>query len=165
MEEFALTKIVNHHGTEREKLMPILQEIVEKQHYLSDDDMVKVANALQLSAAEVYGTASFYSFLPTQKRGIYVIRICKSIIARMKGSQEVLQAISDQLNLKPGETTADELFSLEEVNDIGWSDHEPAMLINDKVYTDLTPEKATRIISKYLEQASQSKLSFNPTQN
>lgn len=165
MEQFSVNEIISRHGKERESLMPILQEIVSCQQFLTDQDMVHVANCLQISVAEVYGTASFYSFLPTQKRGKYVIRLCKSIIAKMKGSDEVLNAISEQLGIKPGETTNDGMFSLELVNDIGWSDQEPAMMVNDKVYTRINPEKVSRIISEYLESSQNTITGFNYINN
>ena len=165
MEQFSVNEIISRHGKQRENLMPILQEIVSCQQFLTDQDMVHVANCLQISAAEVYGTASFYSFLPVQKRGKYVIRLCKSIIAKMKGSDEVLNAISEQLGIKPGETTNDGIFSLELVNDIGWSDQEPAMMINDKVYTCLNPEKVSKIISEYLESSHNTITGYNYINN
>jgi NADH:ubiquinone oxidoreductase subunit E len=72
-------ELSDKHGRERESLMPILQDIVQKHNYLTDEAMVEVAKELDISAAEVYGTASFYTFLDTKARGKYVIRICKTI--------------------------------------------------------------------------------------
>lgn len=144
-----IDKQIEKYGQKREALMPILQSIVEEKNYVSDAEMVAVAKALDLSAADVYGTASFYTFLDTEKRGKYVIRVCKSIIAVMKGKGEIIKALEDQLNIKVGQTTDDGQFSLLETNDIGQSDHEPSMLINDEVYTDLTPSKAIEIIEEY----------------
>ncbi|MCK9449070.1 MAG: NAD(P)H-dependent oxidoreductase subunit E [Bacteroidales bacterium] len=154
MEKTVLEEIIYRQGAQRDRLLPILQDVVEQQNFLTEGDMLHIANLLQMSAAEVYGTASFYSFLPLNRKGKYMIRLCKSIIAKMKGSDQVLAAITDQLGIKPGETTADGVFSLELVNDIGWSDREPAMLINDKVFTDLDPVKVTHILTNYLKQAS-----------
>ncbi len=61
--------LAEKHGRKRESLMPILQDIVRKYNYLTDDAMVEVATELDISAAEVYGTASFYTFLDTMPRG------------------------------------------------------------------------------------------------
>ncbi|MFA7401980.1 MAG: NAD(P)H-dependent oxidoreductase subunit E, partial [Bacteroidales bacterium] len=91
----------------------------------------------------------FYSFLDTEPRGKYVIRVCKSIIAEMKGKKEIIKTLENLLKIKVGQTTPDNLFSLLETNDIGWSDQEPSMLINEKPYTNLTPEKAISIINEY----------------
>lgn len=136
-------------GKSRKTLLPILQGIVREKKYLEKCDMVQVAKALDISSAEVYGTASFYSFLDTTKRGKYVIRVCKSIIAEMKGKKHIIKTLEKMLHIKVGETTTDNKFTLLETNDIGWSDHEPSMLINGKPYTDLTPAKVREIIIEY----------------
>ena len=150
-----LTESVNEkvekHGTTREALLPILQDIVTEKSYLSDQDMVEVARQLDISAADVFGTATFYSFLDTKPRGKYVIRICKTISCSMKGKHEVLDTIEDILKIRLGETTADKQFSLLETNCIGWCHKAPAMLINDDPYTELNSEKVTEILREYIK--------------
>jgi NADH:ubiquinone oxidoreductase subunit E len=139
------------HGRQRESLMPILQDIVIKHSYLTDEAMVEVAKELDISAAEVYGTASFYTFLDTQARGRYVIRVCKTITCSMKGKSDIIQTIEEMLRIKVGETTADKQFSLLETNCIGWCHKAPAILINEMPYTELTPEKVSEIIKDYMQ--------------
>lgn len=138
------------HGRTRQSLIPILQGIVERYNYLTDEAMVEVARELDISAAEVYGTASFYTFLDTTVRGKYVIRVCKTITCSMKGKGEIIQTLEDMLKIRVGETTADKLFSLVETNCIGWCHKAPAILINDIPYTELTPEKVVDIIKGYM---------------
>jgi NADH-quinone oxidoreductase subunit E len=141
--------LADKYGSKRESLMPIMQAVVEKQNYLSEEAMNEIANQLDISAAQVFGTASFYSFLDTETRGKYVIRVCKSIIAEMKGKKEIIKTLENSLKIKVGQTTPDKMFSLLETNDIGWSDQEPSMLINDTPYTNLTIEKVNSIINEY----------------
>jgi len=151
-EQEYVKELAKKHGTERDSLLPILQDIVEKDRYLSDSMMVVVARELDISAADVYGTATFYSFLDTKPRGKYVIRICKTISCSMKGKQEVLNTIEEILKIKLGETTADQKFSLLETNCIGWCHKAPAMLINDKPYTELTSKKVTEVLREYIKE-------------
>jgi NADH:ubiquinone oxidoreductase subunit E len=113
--------------------------------------MVDVARELDISAADVYGTATFYTFLDTEVRGKYIIRICKTISCAMKGKNEILSTIEDILKVHLGETTPDRKFSLLEANCIGWCHKAPAMLINDTPYTELTPEKVTEILREYIK--------------
>ena len=141
--------LADKHGRERESLLPILQGVVESENYLSQDAMNQIAHQLDISTAQVYGTATFYSFLDTESKGKYVIRVCKSIIAEMKGKKDIVKALENILKIKVGQTTPDNMFSLLETNDIGWSDQEPSMLINEIPYTSLTPEKVDSIINKY----------------
>jgi NADH-quinone oxidoreductase subunit E len=138
------------HGHARESLMPILQGIVQKHNYLTDEAMVEVARELDISAAEVYGTASFYTFLDTQVKGKYVIRICKTITCSMKGKSDIVHTLEEILKIKVGETTTDKQFSLVETNCIGWCHKAPAILINEMPYTELTPEKVSEIIKDYM---------------
>lgn len=144
-----VNKLADQYGRERESLMPIMQAVVEKQSYLTEEAMHEIASQLHISAAQVFGTASFYFFLDTQHRGKYIIRVCKSIIAEMKGKREIIKTLENTLRIKVGQTTPDKMFSLLETNDIGWSDQEPSMLINEIPFTNLTPEKVISIINEY----------------
>lgn len=145
-----VAEAVKKYGQNRENLMPILQYVYEKKHYLSKEDMQEVAEALDLSSADVYGTASFYSFLDTKEKGEKIIRVCKSISCDMKNKEQIVSAIESKLNIKNGQTTPDKKFTLLETNCLGWCHKGPAMLINDTVYTDLTPEKAVAAIEENL---------------
>ena len=144
-------ELSDKHGRARENLMPILQQIVKKHSYLTDEAMVEVAKELDISAAEVYGTASFYTFLDTQVKGKYVIRVCKTITCSMKGKSDIIHTLEDMLKIKVGETTPDKQFSLIETNCIGWCHKAPAILINEMPYTELTSEKVTEIIKDYMQ--------------
>lgn len=140
---------VERFGRERKALIPILQGIVKEQNYVKKCDMVSIARALDISSADVYGVASFYSFIENEEKGEYVIRVCKSITCEMKGKHKILAKLEDLLNIGLGETTHDKKFSLLETNCIGLCDVGPAMLVNDEPYTHLEPEKLSEIIHKY----------------
>lgn len=143
---------VKHYGRERKALLPILRGIVLHKNFVSQDDMVNVARALDISAADVYGTASFYHLLGNEEKGNYVIRVCKSITCEMKGKNKVLKALEKELRINLGETTHDGLFTIEATNCIGLCDQGPAMLINNTPYTQLDPEKVHEIIYEYRKQ-------------
>jgi NADH:ubiquinone oxidoreductase subunit E len=151
IENELVKELANKHGRTRESLIPILQDLVVQNRFLSKQDMIDVARELDMSAADVFGTATFYSFLDTEPRGKYVIRICKTISCTMKGKSEILSTIEEILKVNLGETTPDRKFSLLETNCIGWCHKAPAMLINDTPYTDLTREKVTEILREYIK--------------
>lgn len=144
-------RLADKHGRKRGSLLPILQDLVMEYNYLTDDAMINVARELDISSADVYGTASFYSFLDTEERGKYVIRVCKTISCSMKGKNDIVRTITDTLKIKVGDTTSDKKFSLLETNCIGWCHKAPAMLINDTPYTELTPSKVTEILQEYMK--------------
>ncbi|MFO7830250.1 MAG: NADH-quinone oxidoreductase subunit NuoE [Bacteroidales bacterium] len=144
-------QLADKHGRTRESLLPILRGIITEERYVSDFAMTEVARELDMSAALVYGTATFYSFLDTEPRGEYVIRICRTITCDMKGKKQILKTLEDLLKIKVGETTKDNKFTLLETNCLGWCHKGPAMLINDESYTELTPEKVSDIIGDYMK--------------
>ncbi|MEW5844632.1 MAG: NADH-quinone oxidoreductase subunit NuoE [Bacteroidota bacterium] len=143
--------LADKYGRTRESLIPILQGVVQEERYISSEAMTEIARELDMSAAKVYGTATFYSFLDTQPRGKYVIRVCKTISCAMKGKNLVIQELEDLLKIKVGETTSNRKFSLLETNCLGWCHKGPAMLINDEAYTELTPDKVREIINEYMK--------------
>lgn len=147
--ENLVNNLVKQYGSGRESLLPILKGIYEQDHYLSDESMIEVAKKLDLSSADVYGVATFYSFLDTIPRGKYIIRVCKTIVCDMKNKRQIVDTLENLLKIKVGETTLNRKFSLLYTNCLGWCHKGPAMLINDDVYTELTPEKVTSIIADY----------------
>jgi NADH:ubiquinone oxidoreductase subunit E len=142
--------LADRHGRERRSLLPILQGVVEQEKYLSEFSMLTISRELNIPVTEVYGTATFYSFMECKKMGKYIIRICKTITCSMKGEKQILLAIEDMLKIKVGETTQDGKFTLLETNCLGFCHKAPAMLINNEVYTELTPEKIREILTSYL---------------
>ncbi|EKD30696.1 MAG: hypothetical protein ACD_77C00487G0006 [uncultured bacterium] len=147
--------LADQHGRDRHSLLPILQGVVEQEKYLSEYSMIEIARELDLPATEVYGTATFYSFLEYTKMGKFVIRICKTITCSMKGEKQILLAIEDMLKIKVGETSPDGKFSLLQTNCLGFCHKAPAMLINNDVYTELTPEKVREILTVYLNKKTE----------
>ena len=145
-----IKNLADKYGRERKNLLPILQGIHLEHHYLSKEAMLEVAKELDLASAEVYGVASFYSFLDTESDGKYKIRICKSITCDMKGKSELVKTMEDMLKVKVGETTEGKRFSLLETNCIGLCDKGPAMLINEEYYTELTPTKVRKILGELI---------------
>jgi NADH:ubiquinone oxidoreductase subunit E len=146
-----VAELADKHGRSREKLLPILQGVVERENYLSDLSMIEIARTLDIPTAEVYGTATFYSFLEYKPMGKFVVRVCKTITCSMKGKNQILLTIKDMLKIGVGETTTDKKFSLIETNCLGWCHKAPAMLINDEVFTELTPERVREILSDFMK--------------
>ncbi len=147
--DLLVQELVKQHGKTRNSLMAVLQGVVKEERYLSEEAMIAVAKALDLAAADVYGTASFYTFLDTVPRGENIIRVCKTITCHMKGKDEVLLALENMLKVKAGETTHDKRFTLLTANCLGWCHKGPVMLVNDNIYPDLTPQRAIEIIEEY----------------
>jgi NADH:ubiquinone oxidoreductase subunit E len=130
-------------------LLPMLKAEQDKSRHVPYRFMAKTADSLGLSASDVYGVSTFYSFLSTRPMGKNVIRVCKSVPCYLRGSDMILKSIEDAIGIKPGQITRDKKFSLELANCIGACDKAPAMLVNHEVYGDLTPGKISRILKQY----------------
>jgi NADH-quinone oxidoreductase subunit E len=149
VESNTVKDLVKKKGNKREDLVTVLQEIVKHEKFLSEDRLLEVAREFDLAPAEVYGVATFYSFLPVKPLGENIIKVCQTIVCGIKGKDAILKAIKDKLNIVPGQTSEDGKFSLLTVNCIGQCDNAPAMIINDKPYVNLTYEKVFKIIDEY----------------
>lgn len=141
--------LVSIHGNRRNSLLPILQGIVKEKNCVTKEDMVIIAEALDISAADVYGTATFFSYIEEEEMGKYLIRVCKSITCENKGKKRVLSALEKELRIKLGETTYDNKFTLKATNCIGLCDVGPAILINGEPFTELTKNKVSEIICEF----------------
>ena len=126
--------------------MPCLHFIQKERGYLSEEDALFLAKELNLPPVEVYSVASFYSMFTLKERGRYIIRVCVSLPCYLKGSREILQALTEELNISVGQTTADKRFTIEVVSCLGACDKAPAMMINEEIYGNLTPAKVKEII-------------------
>jgi NADH:ubiquinone oxidoreductase subunit E len=141
--------IIQKRGPGREQLLPILNDVSIKFGHISENSLVEISKQMDLPIGEIHGVMSFYSYLNHKKLGKYVIRLCRTISCDMANKDLIIKSLQRELGISFGETTEDGKFSLEFTNCIGMCDRAPAMLINDKVYDSLNPEKIYEIIEMY----------------
>jgi NADH-quinone oxidoreductase subunit E len=134
---------------ERHQLLNMIKEEQAENGSVSEGAIADMAQALQLPIGDVYGVTTFYSFLSTRPLGRHVIRICKGVPCFLQEGETMAAAIERELGIGPGETTADGRFTFELTNCIGACDQAPAMLVDDEVYGDLTPEKIREILQSF----------------
>lgn len=136
-------------GKGRENLLALLKEAQGKFGYLPENIIVELAESLDIPTGEVYGVATFYSFLATRPQGRNIIRVCQSLPCFLKNSRMIIKSIEEELGIGPGDTTPDGKFSLQLINCIGQCDEAPAMMINNDVHGGLNQEKVARILQAY----------------
>jgi NADH-quinone oxidoreductase subunit E len=130
-------------------LVAILQKVQAEYRYLPQDILTYVATALGRSPSEVFGVATFYSQFSLEPKGKYEIKLCDGTACHVRRSIPVLQAIREKLKLAPGEkTTRDLRFSVETVSCLGACGLAPVVVINEKVYPQMTPESIVRVIDE-----------------
>jgi len=134
---------------DRADLVECLKEAQRQYGYVPEEVIAALAESLAIPVHEVYGVASFYSYISTRPLGRNVIRVCKSLPCYLKSAEMIMEAVAKELGIGVGETTADGRFSFELTNCIGLCDQAPAMLINQDPHVDLTPEKIKQILKSY----------------
>jgi [NiFe] hydrogenase diaphorase moiety large subunit len=140
--------LVGRYGRARSSLMPVLQELQRTHRSISDFAMQVVADELGIHPAEVYGVVSFYAFLHHEPIGRFQVRLCQTISCDLAGKARVARQLENELGIPFGHTTPDGRFGLEWASCLGMCDQGPALLVNDRVYTRVTPERVHEIIAE-----------------
>jgi NADH:ubiquinone oxidoreductase subunit E len=135
----------------RAGLLQAIKAKLERIPYLTKNSLQAAADETNLSLSEVYGTASFYSYLPVETRGTYLIRVCRCVPCDMKSAPGIIETIRKELGIAPGETTADGLFSLELAGCLGACDRAPAMMINDEIHGELDAGKTVALLRSLMK--------------
>ena len=132
-------------------LMPVLQKAQGIFGCVPMDVQKIIADGLGVTLSEVYGVATFYSQFRLEPNGKYTISVCLGTACYVKGSQKVLDRLSEELNTPVGKTSPDGLFTLNATRCLGACGLAPVMTINDEVYGRLVPDDIPGILAKYKE--------------
>jgi NADH:ubiquinone oxidoreductase subunit E len=130
-------------------LLAMLERTRDVYGYIPEHALTDLAVQLSIPVVDVYAAATFYRALPLKPMGKHVVKMCKSVPCYLKHKQPVIDAVERELGIAPGQTSHDGLFSLELVNCIGACDKAPAMMIDDDVFGNLTPEMVGEILAGY----------------
>ena len=151
-----IDKILEECNYSKAYLIAMLQKVQEVYRYLPADAMTYIGEKVDgLSPATVYGVATFYAQFSLEPKGKYEIKVCDGTACHVRGSMPVLNAIRNKLDLKEGKLTSDNgLFSLETVSCLGACGLAPVVVINDKVYPQMTSDAISIIIDTLLKEDS-----------
>lgn len=144
-----INEICDRYVDERTPLMLILSDIQNEYGYIPVEVQEIVSERTGIPVAEIYGVVTFYSLFSLQPKGKYVIGCCLGTACYVKGAQQIIDKFGELLNINPGETTKDGLFTLDALRCIGACGIAPAVSINGKVYPKLKPEDVAGIINEY----------------
>jgi len=147
-------EVIRKFDADQGNLIPILHALQDQFGYLTSEAMEEVADWLSIPASEVYGTATFYTLFATKPLGRHVIRLCDSTPCHIEGSKSIRKALETNLGVCPGKTTKDGLFSFEIVSCFGLCGVAPAIMVDDDVYGNLTPDAIPQILAKYREEGA-----------
>ena len=147
-----IKEIGSRYTDEKTPLMMILSDIQNEYGYIPLEVQEIVSQETGIPVAEIYGVVTFYSFFSLTPKGKYVIGCCLGTACYVKGAQQVIDKFSEELNIKPGETTDDGMFTLDALRCIGACGIAPAVSINGKVYPKMTVSQVREVIAQqYLD--------------
>lgn len=130
-------------------LIPVLHGIQNVYGYLPEDILHIVSEELQLPMTEIYGVATFYHLFSLEPKGKHIIRVCMGTACYVKGSQTILERLSQELKIAVGKTSDDGMFTLEATRCLGACGLSPVITVDEKVYAKVTLEDARRILDEY----------------
>ncbi|MFA5038698.1 MAG: NADH-quinone oxidoreductase subunit NuoE [Candidatus Omnitrophota bacterium] len=131
------------------QLIAILHKAQELYGYLEQPVMDEIALTMNIPTAHIWGVATFYHYFNLKPKGRHTISVCLGTACYVKGAGQVLEAIKKELKLEIGQTTQDGMFTLAETRCLGTCGLAPVMMIDEKIYGNLTPKKTVEILNSF----------------
>lgn len=142
--------IKSRYPSSQAALLPVLWMVQEKEGWISEDSMRYVGDLLQVSYEHILGVVTFYTMFNKKPRGKYHLQICTNVSCMLRGGYDLFKLASDKLGIKNNETTADNLFTIEEVECLGSCGTAPMIQVNNKdYYENLTVESFDKLIDDF----------------
>jgi NADH-quinone oxidoreductase subunit E len=141
-------KLIQGYPPEKRYIIPIMHELRRCYQYLPRPALEMLADHMQVPFSQVYGVATFYKAFSLVPKGRVNLKLCDGTTCHIKGSQGLIDEIYRTLGIRPGETTGDRQFSLETVNCIGACALAPALIVDEKVYAQVSNARLQEIIEQ-----------------
>ncbi len=158
MQPQTLDQILEGRLSQPNQLIEVLQDVQENDGYISKEAMEAVSQGLGVPLMEVYRVASFYKAFRLKPSGKNVLTMCMGTACHVRGARLLLDQASNQLGVKPGETTSDGLFSIEHVNCLGACALGPIVTENGSCHHHMTPAKIRKLIKSLSTQGTEGKI-------
>lgn len=144
-----LLKVIDKSKSDKSLLMYVMQQAQDIYGYLPYEVQVMIAEGMDIPLEKVYGVSTFYAQFALSPKGENNISVCLGTACYVKGSQQLLDKISEIIGIEPGECTEDGRFSLEACRCIGACGLAPVLTVNDEVYGKLAAADVPDILAKY----------------
>lgn len=145
----ALKEVCKSFNNDKGELINILHQAQEIFGYLPAEVQEVIAHELKIGVATVYGVVSFYSFFTMKPKGEHPISVCLGTACYVRGAEKVLEEIKKVTKVNVGETTPDGKFSLACLRCVGACGLAPVVMIGQKVYGRVAPDKVNEILAEY----------------
>lgn len=152
VETSAVDEIIEKHGMEKQGLITTLLNIQEQYNYLPVEALKRVSERMTIPLLKVHQVAEFYNALSLEVRGEHIITVCLGTTCHVQGGGRLIDHIARILDIEPGQTTEDRLFTLESVNCLGCCNLAPVMIIDGKYYGNMEVNKVEKVLNQYREE-------------
>lgn len=143
--------IIKSYNNDKNKLIPILQQVQHEYRYLPEEILAFIATSLEIPTAKVYGVATFYAHFALKPKGKYIIKVCDGTACHVKNSIPIVNAIQKKLKIDESKnTTEDMMFTLETVSCLGACGLAPVVVVNEDVYSCMNPQKIDTLIEEIM---------------
>jgi NADH-quinone oxidoreductase E subunit len=149
-----INKIIGRYPNKMAACLPLLYVAQEEFGYLSQEAMDLVADTLELPYSHVFGVATFYTMLNKEKVGTYHVQCCTNVSCMLCAGYDVLGRFEEKLGIKAGQTTADGLFTLSEVECLAYCGTAPAVQINEEIHELVSPDNVEDLVEQLKAKAS-----------
>lgn len=146
-------EFIKKYPAEKRFTLAILQDVQSKYGFIPRETMSYIAEYLNIPVSDIYSMATFYKALSLKPKGKHVIKVCNGTACHIRGSNFLIDELTEVLNIKAGETTDDGLFSVEIVNCLGACALAPVMVVDGKYYGSMTKDKIKSVLEEYKEAA------------
>jgi len=143
-----MNPLIEKYKNQKGNLIPLLQGVQTLYGYVPHDAFLKLHKEVGLKLADMYGVATFYAQFRLNPVGKHIIKVCHGTACHVQNAGKITDALMDSLKIKDGETTEDNLFTLESVACLGCCSLAPVMMIGDETYGKLDGKKSVKIIKE-----------------
>ena len=150
-EDEFLKELFKEYKPVKDNLIQMLNEVQDHYGYVPKEVQKELADFLSIPLAEVYGVVTFYSRFSLEPQGKYKISVCLGTACFVKGSQKIMDRLTERLKIEAGQTTEDGLFTLDQTRCVGACGLAPVFTVNNEVYGKATVQKLDQVLDELIE--------------
>ena len=146
-----MEELIKTYLPHKDNLIQMLNEVQEHYGYIPMHAQKRLSEYLDIPMAEIYGVVTFYSRFSLKPQGKYKISVCLGTACFVKGSQKIMDRLTERLKIKPGETTKDGMFTIEETRCVGACGLAPVFTVNGEVYGKASVQKLDQVLDELMK--------------
>ena len=141
--------IIENYKANPETLLMIMQDISDMYNYVPPEVVPILMERLRVQESLIYSVATFYKTISLEPRGKYIVNVCTGTACHVRGADKIMDVLKEKLKIKEGQTTDDNLFTLEAVRCVGWCASGPVITVNQETHGGLDRSGAVEVIEGY----------------